>query len=147
MTRVTKFVVCAALIVAARYAAAAPATEAAQSARNNIVVAMPDIYWSADAGTNLEGRVTDGTFYSSVVIRSETTVPVWICWRNGTRRINYKQRCAKICVGCNNGSSYRASVVTAQTDLFAIYVAPSDAGPVQLQSTDAGVVLAVEYAR
>lgn len=103
----------------------------------NAAVRCPlDIAWNPDAGPST-GVIAPHAGWGSFNMESESTTPVWICWASGTTRANYQTVCRKRCVGCNNGASYQADLLSVKGTAFCL----ASAG------TDAGVVVSVEYGK
>lgn len=137
---------------------AAPAPDALGYACNRRVAAFPSKYFNPDAGTGALMGCANKNF-NTLNLENETTTPVYVCWRDGTRAGaadagyanlglgNLSEVCAKRCVGCNNGSSYQAAVNSAQGNLFVLIQSTNDAGLAQLIATDGGTQVRVEYGR
>lgn len=103
----------------------------------NVAVRCPlDIAWNPDAGPST-GIISAGGGYNAVNVETESTTPIWFCWRSGTTKVNYQTVCRKRCVGCNNGSSYQAEVQRGNSTLFCL----------ASSGTDGGVVVSVEAAK
>lgn len=129
---------------------AATPQDALSVACNQRVTAFPSRFYNPDAGTGLVPSCIQATTtgYTTVNVESESSTPVYLCWRTGTRGGgatslgigNIADVCRKRCVGCNNGSAYQAVVNNSRDNLFVLFASTNDAGPAEIAATDGGAV-------